>query len=100
LFDRDRRGNAANVVHSRFVHAVEELSHIRAERLDVPALAFGVNGFEGQARFAAAARARNNRQFAEWKIDINVFEIVLAGAPNYDAVRRGGRSDTIFSNNL
>ena len=100
MLDGDRWGNATNVVHSRLVHAVEELPHVGAERLDVPALALGVNGFEGQTRFAAAARARNNREFAKWKIDIDAFEIVLACTPNLDAVRRGGRGDSIFSNNL
>jgi hypothetical protein len=100
LFDGDRWGDATNVVHSRLVHAVEELPHVGTERLDVSALALGVNGFEGQTRFAAAARARNNRQFAEWKIDIDVFEIVLACPPNLDTLRRGGRAHAIFSNNL
>jgi hypothetical protein len=76
------------------------LPHVRAEGFDVTTLAFGVNSFECQARFAAAARARNNRQFAERQIDIDPLEIVLARTTNLDAVRRGGRGDSIFSNNL
>ena len=100
LLDRDRRGNTADVVNTRFVHAIEELSHVRAERLDVAALAFGVNGFERQTRFAAAARAGNNRQFAERKIDIDSLEIVLASTANFHAVRHSGRGNKFFFRSL
>src|SRR5436309_6829969 len=75
LFDGDRWGNATNVVHPRLVHAVEKLPHVGTEGFDVSPLAFGVNSFEGQARFAAAARPSNNRQFTEWKIDIDSLQI-------------------------
>ena len=55
LLDGDSGRNAADVVHARFVHAIEELPHVRAERLDVAALAFGIDRLEGQTRFAAPA---------------------------------------------
>ena len=100
MFDGDRRGNAADVVHPRLVHAVEELPHVGAERFDVTTLAFGVNGFEGQARFAAATRAGNDGQFPQGKIDIDALEIVLARSADLDAVRRGGRGDTMFFSSL
>src|SRR5207302_8751255 len=48
LLDGYRWGNAANIVHARFVHAVEELPHVGTERLDVTALSFGVNRLECQ----------------------------------------------------
>ncbi len=48
LFDGDGRRDAADVVHARLVHAVEELPHVRAKRFDVTPLAFGVDGFKRQ----------------------------------------------------
>ena len=59
LLDCDRRRDTADVVHTRLVHAIEKLSHVRAECFDVTSLAFGVNGLECQARFAAPAGARD-----------------------------------------
>src|SRR2546423_10431888 len=46
LLDGDGWRDPANIVHSRLVHAVEELPHVRTERFDVTALAFSVNGLE------------------------------------------------------
>src|SRR5882724_8907963 len=48
LFDRDRRRDSANVVDSRFVHAIEELAHVRTEGFDVTALPFGIDGVESE----------------------------------------------------
>src|SRR5438067_3446243 len=56
LLDRDGGRNAANFVHARFVHTIEELPHVRAESFDVTSLALRVDRVEGEARFAAAAR--------------------------------------------
>jgi hypothetical protein len=50
---------------------------------------------ECQTRFAAAARAGDDGQFSQRKIDVYSFEIVLARAANlYAIIRR--RSDTPF----
>src|SRR5205085_9396249 len=70
LLDRDRGRDPADVIDPRLIHAVEELAHVRTERFDVTALAFGVNGFKRERRFPRAARAGNNGQFSERKIDI------------------------------
>src|SRR5262249_52297710 len=86
LFDGDRRWDPADVVYARLIHAVEELPHVRAERLDVTALPFSVNRLEGETRFAAATQPRDNRQFSERKINIDPFKIVLTRAANFDAV--------------
>ena len=48
LLDRNCGRNAADVVHTRLVHAVEELPHVRTECLDVTPLAFGINCLEGE----------------------------------------------------
>src|SRR5204862_7570050 len=70
LLDRDRGRNPADIVDARLVHAVEELPHVGTESFDVTALAFGVNRLEGETRFAGAARAGDDGQFPEGKIDI------------------------------
>src|SRR5436190_548461 len=100
LFDGDRRGNAANVVHARFVHTVEELPHVGAERLDVTTLAFGVNGLERQTRLAAATRAGDDCQLSKRKIEINTFKVVLARSTNFDAIIPRWRGKALFSPDL
>src|ERR1700720_2658359 len=97
LFDGDGGRDATNVVDARLVHTVEKLPHVRAERLDVAALAFGVDRFKGERRFAAAARTSDDGQLAEGKIDIYALEIVLTRPPNLDATRCG---NAFFFSNL
>ena len=89
-------GNAANVVHARFVHAVEELPHVRTERFDVATLAFGVYRLERQARFATAARAGDDCQFSERQIEIDTFKVILARSTNFDAIRPRWRGKALF----
>src|SRR5262245_9989527 len=92
LLNSDCRRNAVDVVNARLVHSIEELPHVWTERFDVTSLALSVNRLECQTRFAAAARAGNDGQFSQRKIDVYAFEIVLACAPNLDAIIRR-RSD-------
>ncbi len=56
LLDGDGRWDAIDRVRHRLVHAVEELPRVGAERLDVAALALGVDRIEREARFAGATR--------------------------------------------
>src|SRR5437667_4186250 len=100
LLDGDRRGNAANVVHARFVHAVEELPHVGAERLDVTTLAFGVNGLERQARLAAATGAGDDCQLSQRKIEIDTFKVVLSRSTNFDTIIPRWRGKALFSPDL
>src|SRR5207248_5055018 len=53
---------------------------------DVTSLAFSVNRLECETRFAAAARAGDDGQFSQRKIDVDSFEIVLACAANLNAI--------------
>ena len=86
LLDGDRRRDAADIVNARFVHAIEELPHVWTEGFDVTSLAFSVNRLERQTRFATSARASDNTQFSERKIEVYSFKIVLACAANLNAV--------------
>src|SRR5437773_5757981 len=86
LLNGDCGRDAADIVNARLVHSIEELPHVRTERFDVPSLAFSVNRLEGQTRFAAAARASDDGQFSQRKIDIDPFKVVLARAANLNAI--------------
>src|SRR3954453_1722620 len=48
LVDRDRRAEAVDVVDVRLLHHLEELPRVGRERLDVAALALGVDRVEGK----------------------------------------------------
>ena len=72
----------------RLVHAVEELPRVRRERLDVAALAFGVQRIEHQRRLARARNAGDDDQLVQRQRERQVLEIVLARAMNSNCVRR------------
>ena len=48
LLDGDRRGQALNLLDVRLLHAVEELPRVSGQRLDVAALALGIERVEGE----------------------------------------------------
>lgn len=96
LLNGDRGRDAADIVNARLVHSIEELPHVRTECFDVTSLAFSVNCLEGQTRLAAAARPSDDRQFSEGKIDVDAFEIVLAGAANLNAIIRRPRNNPLL----
>src|SRR5512132_890785 len=86
LLNGDCGRDAADIVNTRLVHSIEELPHVWTERFDVTSLAFSVNCLECQTRFAAAARAGDDGQFSQRKIDVDPFEIVLTCAANLEAI--------------
>jgi len=84
LVDGNRGGHAFDLVHGRFVHAVEELARVGAEGFHIPALALSVQRVEHQAGFARTAGARHHRQFAGADVQVQVLEVVLACATDAD----------------
>ncbi len=60
LLDRDRRREAVDQVYVGLLDAFEELACVGGQRLDVAALAFGVDGVEGERGFARAGNSRND----------------------------------------
>ena len=60
LLDRDRRREPADVVVLRLLHLPEELARVGRERLDVAALALGVERVERERRLARARRPRED----------------------------------------
>lgn len=87
LLDGDGGGEAFDKVHVGAFQAVEKLAGVGGKAFDVFALAFGVEGVEGEGRFAGAAGAGEDDKPMTRDDDVDVFEIVLARA--FDADARG-----------
>ena len=86
LLDSDRRRNALDAVHQRFRHPLEELFGIRRERLDVTALALGVEGIERQRALARPRWSGDDREGAPRQLDGDALEIVLPRVADDHAV--------------
>ena len=83
LVDRDRRREALDRVHVRLLHHLEELAGVGGERLDVPALALCVDRVEGERRLSGAGKPGDRGQLVPRQADVDVLQVVLAGAVNY-----------------
>ena len=93
LVDGDGRRHAIDAVHRRPVHAVEELPRVGREGLDIAPLAFGIERVEHQARLARAARAGDHRHLAGADVEVEVLQVVLAGAADADQAAHGRLSE-------
>ena len=86
LVDRDGRAQPVDLVDVRLLHLAQELARVRAQALDVPALALGVDRVEREAALAAAAQARDDDQAVPRERDVDVLEVVLARAAHDDLI--------------
>ncbi len=99
LVDRDRRREALDRVDVGLVHLPEELARVGAQRLDVAALALGVDRVERQRGLARARQSGDDDKRVTRQLEADVLEIVLAGAADDDAIVLGhspivgGRTD-------
>ncbi len=89
LVDRDRRRQPLDRVHVRLVHLPEELARVGAERLDVAALALGVDRVEGERRLPRPGQAGYDHQRVARQLEGDVLQIVFTRAGDDDRV--GGR---------
>ena len=64
----------------RLLHHLQELAGVGREALDVAALPLGIDGVEGEARFARARQAGDDRQALARDVDVDALEVVLARA--------------------
>ena len=92
LIDGDRWGQAVDRVEVGFVHLTEELTGVAREALDIAALALGVDGVEGQARFTRTGQTGDDDELVARNLDVDVLQVVLAGALDDDGGIRHGRS--------
>ena len=86
LVDRDRRREPLDRVHVGLVHLAEELPRVGRQRLDVAALALGVDRVEREARLARAGQARDHDQRVARQRQRDVLEVVLARPGDDDLV--------------
>ncbi|OPZ82265.1 MAG: hypothetical protein BWY77_00253 [bacterium ADurb.Bin431] len=84
LLDRDRRREPLDVINIRFFHQPEKLPGVGGEGLDVAALSLGIKGVEGEGGFAAPREAGDHDQPVARDFEIDILEIVFAGAANDD----------------
>ena len=89
LVDRDGRRQALDEVDVGLVHLPEELAGVRRQRLDVAALALGVDGVEGQRRLPRPREAREHDQLLARQLEADVAEVVLAGTADHQRISHG-----------
>ena len=92
LLDGDGGGDAFDFIHVRLLDTLQELPGVGGERLDVASLPFGVDGVEGQGRLAGARHAGDDRDGVVENVQMDVFQVVDAGAPDADGVGQGCRA--------
>ena len=99
LLDGNGGREAVDLVDIRLLHHLQELPRIGRERLDVAALALGIDGVEGERGLARAGQAGEHHQRIARDVEIDVLEIVLARAPDGDDAHVGaGRASFFLSN--
>ena len=97
LLDRDCRGKPVDLVDVGLLHHLEELARVGRERLDIAALPLGVDRVEGERRLARAREAGEDDQLVARDREVDVLEVVLAGASHGDGAAlepgRGRRAE-------
>jgi len=86
LLDGDGRGEAVDQINVWFFNPFQELAGVGGERLDVAALALGVDGVEGEGAFARAGDAGNYGQLSVGNVAAYVLEIVCPRTADEDGV--------------
>ena len=92
LLDRDGGGEPLDRVHVRLLHLLEELAGVGGERLDIAALAFSIDGVEGERGLARSGQPGDHHELVAGELEIDGLEIVLAGSADDDPVVGHGRS--------
>ncbi len=88
LLDRDRRRQAVDRVDVGLLHLLQELPRVGRERLDVAPLALGEESVEGERRLAGAGDAGDHDELAAGDLEVEILQIVLAGAANGNRIHR------------
>ncbi len=86
LLDRDRRRQALDQVDVGLFHQLQELPRVRRQRLDVAALALGVQRVEGERALARARQAGDHDQPVARQVEVEILEVVRACAADADQV--------------
>ena len=75
LVDRDGRRQALDEVDVGLVHLAEELAGVGRQRLDVAALALGVDRVEGERRLARPGQAGEDDQLVARQLDVTFLRL-------------------------
>src|SRR5439155_181379 len=90
LLDRDRGREPLDRVDLGLLHLLEELPRVGGERLDVAALALGVDGVEGERGLARAREPRQDDELVPGELHVDVLEVVLASTTHHDPIAGHG----------
>src|ERR1019366_633548 len=88
LLDGNGGRDTVDQVDVGLLHPLQKLPRICGQRLDVTALAFGVERVEGERRFARTGDAGDDGQSVVLDLKINVLEVMNPGPTNNNAVCR------------
>jgi hypothetical protein len=80
LVDGDGRRQALDEVDVGLVHLPEELAGVGRQRLDVAALALGVDGVEGQRGLARPGQPGEHDELVARQVERDVAQVVLTCA--------------------
>ena len=86
LLDRNGRRQPVDQIDVGLLHLLEELARVGRQRLDVAALPLGVDRVEGERRLARARQAGDHDQAVARDVDVDVLEVVHAGAAHRNPV--------------
>ena len=90
LLDRDGGREALDRIDVGLLHQFEELAGIGRQALDVAALALGIDRVEGERGLARARQAGDHHQPVARQVEVDVLQIVFAGATDGDETMRLG----------
>jgi hypothetical protein len=87
LLDGDRGRQSLDQVDVGLLHELQELARIRRQRLDVAALALGVQRVEGERALARAGETGDDDEALTRQLDAQVLQVVRARAANADGIQ-------------
>ena len=86
MLDGHGGGESVDVIDVGFFHLLDELPRVGRHAVEEAALAFGEEDVEGEGRFARSAESGDDDEFVAGDFERNIFQVVLAGAGDADAV--------------
>ena len=97
LLDRDRRRQPLDAVDVGLVHDGQELARVGRQRLDIAALALGVQGIEGQRGLARTRQSGEHDQPIARQIQVDPGEVMGARTADADSLHAASELLTCLS---
>ncbi len=86
LLDRDHRREPIDEIDIGLLELGDILARVGRERLEEAPLALGIDRLERQRRLARAAQPGQDHQLLARDLDVDILEVILAGALDADRV--------------